>query len=509
MELSAEPTAPATHLEVVEVSKAFGGTQALDGVSLAIAAGSVHALVGENGAGKSTLAKIITGVFPMDQGQLLLRGTPVSFGSPRDALEHGVAVVAQELALVPQLTVAENVFLGVEPRRAGFVRDRELGARFRRLTASSGFDLPADTQAGSLPLASQQQVEILRALARNAELIVLDEPTAALSGRESEQLHEIVRSLARAGRTVVLVSHFLREVLELSDTVSILRDGRLVRTSRSREETEASLISGMLGRSFSRTFPSKQLPDAKAAVSLDVRNVSAPGVHDVSLQVRSGEILGLAGLVGAGRTELARAVYGAVPVTSGTVVVGQRSVSGGPAASIRGGVAMIPESRKEEGLVARRSVRENVSLASLSLVQRFGFVRRREESSVVGEALALVDVRAAPSDSVVTLSGGNQQKVLFARALLAKPSVLIADEPTRGVDVGAKRAIYELIAGLAADGVGVLLISSEIEEILGLAHRILVIRGGRAVAELEGDAMTEGNILAAAFATATPAAAAA
>ena len=509
MEQTAEPTAPVPHLQVAEVSKAFGGTQALDGVSLAIAAGSVHALVGENGAGKSTLAKIITGVFPMDQGQLLLRGTPVSFGSPRDALEHGVAVVAQELALVPQLTVAENVFLGVEPRRAGFVRDRDLGARFRRLTASSGFDLPADTPAGSLPLASQQQVEILRALARNADLIVLDEPTAALSGRETEQLHEIVRSLARAGRTVVLVSHFLREVLELSDTVSILRDGRLVRTSPSRDETEASLISGMLGRSFSRTFPAKQIADTNAAVALDVRNVSAPGVHDVSLQVRSGEILGLAGLVGAGRSELARAVYGAVPVTSGTVAVGQRSVSGGPAASIRGGVAMIPESRKEEGLIARRSVRENVSLASLSLVQRLGFVRRHKEATVVGEALTLVDVRAAPSDSVVTLSGGNQQKVLFARALLAKPSVLIADEPTRGVDVGAKRAIYELIAGLAADGVGVLLISSEIEEILGLAHRILVIRGGRAVAELEGDAMTEGNILAAAFATAAVAAPAA
>ena len=501
MEQTAEPIAPVPHLQVAEVSKAFGGTQALDGVSLAIAAGSVHALVGENGAGKSTLAKIITGVFPMDKGQLLLHGTPVSFGSPRDALEHGVAVVAQELALVPQLTVAENVFLGVEPRRAGFVRDRDLGARFRRLTASSGFDLPADTAAGSLPLASQQQVEILRALARNADLIVLDEPTAALSGRETEQLHEIVRSLARAGRTVVLVSHFLREVLELSDTVSILRDGRLVRTSPSRDETEASLISGMLGRSFSRTFPAKQIAAANAGVALDVRNVSAPGVHDVSLQVRSGEILGLAGLVGAGRSELARAIYGAVPVASGTVSVGLRSVSGGPAASIRGGVAMIPESRKEEGLVARRSVRENVSLASLSLVQRLGFVRRRKEATVVGEALTLVDVRAAASDSVVTLSGGNQQKVLFARALLAKPSVLIADEPTRGVDVGAKRAIYELIAGLAADGVGVLLISSEIEEILGLAHRILVIRGGRAVAELEGDAMTEGNILAAAFAT--------
>jgi simple sugar transport system ATP-binding protein/ribose transport system ATP-binding protein len=316
-----------------------------------------------------------------------------------------------------------------------------------------------------------------------------------------EQLHEIIRSLARAGRTVVLVSHFLGEVLDLSETISILRDGRLVRSGPATAETEASLIAGMLGRSFSRTFPAKQVPAPDSAVALEVVDLHGPGVNGVSLQVRSGEILGLAGLVGAGRSELARAVYGASSVTAGTVTLDGSAVAGGPATSVRRGMALIPESRKDEGLVLRRPVRENVSLATLPVLQRFGFVRRRTENARVRAALADVSATADPAVPVITLSGGNQQKVVFARALLSKPRVLLADEPTRGVDVGAKRSIYELITQLARDGVGVLLISSEIEEILGLAHRVLVMRGGKVVAELEGEAISEANILAAAFAT--------
>lgn len=496
-------TASPVHLQVADVSKAFGGTQALDGVSLAIAAGSVHALIGENGAGKSTLAKIIAGVFPPDAGQLFLRGTPVAFRSPRDALESRIAMVAQELALVPQLSVAQNVFLGVEPRSAGFVRESDLNQRFERLAADSKFDLGARAIAGRLPLAKQQQVEILRALARDAELIVLDEPSAALSGREVEQLHQIVRSLAAAGRTVVLVSHFLHEVLELADTITILRDGRLVRSGPSAGETEPSLISGMLGRSFSRTFPAKRLIDKRAAPVLEVHDLHAPGVHGVSLDLRPGEILGLAGLIGAGRSELAGAIYGATPSSAGTIRLGAAPLTGGPAASVQRGVALIPESRKEQGIVAHRPVGENVSLASLPSLQRFGFIRRRAEGSRVRAALDRVGARADPRVPVITLSGGNQQKVLFARALFSQPRLLIADEPTRGVDVGAKRSIYELLVEQASEGVAVLLISSEIEEILGLAHRVLVMRGGRITAELEGEAMTEANILAAAFATAT------
>jgi rhamnose transport system ATP-binding protein len=487
------------HLDVTGVGKSFGGTRALDDVSVVIQVGSVHAFVGENGAGKSTLGKIIGGVFPPDQGQLALRGEPVGFRSPREALERGIALVAQEVAVVPQRTVAENVFLGTEPRRYGFVRRRRLRQRFEQLVTAAGFEVPADAIVGRLPIAKQQQVEILRALARDAELIVFDEPTAALSAVEAQRFHEIVRGLTRSGRTVVLVSHVLREVLDLADTITVLRDGHVVRTGSASGETEDSLVAAMLGRSVGRTYPPKRPPAADAPVVLRVRGLSAPGVVDVSLELRAGEIVALAGLVGAGRSELARAIYGAVPAVAAERIAGTTRLPGTPRGSLDARVVMIPESRKDEGLMMRRPVRENVSLAGLSGLGRFGFVRRRLEAARVREAL----IRAATSSGLETtpaaLSGGNQQKLLFARALLARPDILLADEPTRGVDVGAKRDLYELLVGLAAKGVAILLISNEIEEILGLAHRVLVMRGGRLVAELARERLTEEAILAASF----------
>ncbi len=495
------------HLDIRGVGKSFGATRALDGVSVEVRAGSVHAFVGENGAGKSTLGKIVAGVFPPDQGQLVLRGTPVSFRSPREALERGIALVAQEVALVPQLTVAENIYLGTEPRRAGFVDRRRLLQLFERLAGETGFDLRADARVGRLSLAKQQQVEILRALAREAELIVLDEPTASLSAKEVERLHEIVRTLTATGRTVMLVSHFLPEVLELADTITVLRDGKVVRTNPATDDTEGTLIAAMLGRSFGRAYPTKRLPPADAPVALSIQDLLAPGVRGVSLDVRSGEIVGLAGLVGAGRSELARAIYGATPATAGHMSAGAVRLPGTPAGSLRAGVAMIPESRKDEGLLLRRPVRENVSLASLPAFGRLGFVQRRKERAQVGHALERVAGSPRLEAPAEALSGGNQQKLLFARALLAEPGVLIADEPTRGVDVGAKRDIYELLVNLAANGLAVLLISNEIEEILGLAHRVVVMRAGRLVAELSGAELTEEAILAAAFGTGSASAA--
>ena len=487
------------HLVIRGVGKSFGGTRALDDVSIEIKAGSVHAFVGENGAGKSTLGKIVAGVLVADQGQLVLKGKSVSFRSPREALDRGIALVAQEVALVPQRTVAENVFLGIEPQRAGFVDRGLLRRRFERLVADAGFDLSADAIVGLLPLAKQQQVEILRALARDAELMVFDEPTASLSVKEVERLHEIVRSLAKSGRTVILVSHFLTEVIELSDTITILRDGKVVRTSPAEEENEDRLIAAMLGRSVGRTYPAKQPPAADSPLALVVRDLTAAGVTGASLEVRCGEIVALAGLVGAGRSELARAIFGAVPSSSGEATSGMYRLSGTPAGSIRQGITMIPESRKDDGLMLRRSVRENVSLASLPALGRFGFVRRRMEKARVGAALGRVASESRLETQPVALSGGNQQKLMFARALLTEPRVLIADEPTRGIDVGAKRDLYELLVGLAASGVGILLISNEMEEILGLAHRVVVMRASRVVAELEGDQLTEEAILAAAF----------
>ena len=523
------------HVELRDISKSFGGTHALEGVSLAIGHGSIHAMVGENGAGKSTLGKIISGVHSPDHGQLLLAGEPVRFRSPRDAISRGVILIAQELATVPSLTVAENVFLGVEPRQAGFQNRRELRRRYTELAASVGFELDGDANVGRLRTADQQKVEILRALCRNAQLIVMDEPTAALSRPDAEALHLVVRQLARSGTTVVLVSHFLNEVLELADEVTILRDGRLVQTVPAAGQTEDSLLSAMLGRPLDAAFPPRRLVPADAPVLLSVRGLTAPGVNDVSFDLRAGEILGLAGLVGAGRTELARAVYRANRVRAGTVSVmgtadpagaagpagpagaagpadpagagpagpagaaGMVSVTGTPRTAMRAGLAMIPESRKEQGLLPGRSVAENVTLSSLAQISRAGIVRPRPERRAVRDMLTKVDVRGGQAVAASALSGGNQQKLLFARSLLRDPLVLIADEPTRGVDVGAKRAIYELLASLTGRGLGVLLISSDVEEILGLAHRVLVMRAGQIAAEFTGDAATEAAILGAAF----------
>ncbi|MGH2872727.1 MAG: sugar ABC transporter ATP-binding protein, partial [Solirubrobacteraceae bacterium] len=449
----------------------------------------------------STLGKIVAGALAPDAGTVLVDGAEVSFHSPREALVSGVAAIAQELLVVPRLSVAENVYLGVEPRHGAWVRRRALRRRYERLAAEAGFGLAADRAAGTMRIAEQQQVEIMRALARDARLIVMDEPSAALSGPDTDRLHEVIRTLAASGRTVLLVSHFLREVLELADTVTVLRDGRLIRTAPAADETEDSLIRAMLGRPLGAAFPPKVPSGSSAPVALQVSGLSAPGVSEASLRLRQGEILGIAGLIGAGRSELARAVFGADRRQAGTVTLtGGELRPRGPHGSLARGLAMIPESRKDQGLLLGRSVTENVSLANLGEFSRGGVVNRRAERAAAQQIMQRVQLRGATlSAPVATLSGGNQQKVLFARMLLRGPRVLIADEPTRGVDVGAKRAIYDLLVSLAAEGRGVLLISSELEEILGLAHRVLVMRRGRIVRELEGEQITEPAILEAAF----------
>ena len=512
--LTTVPQNQSTHVELADISKSFGGVRALDEVSLKVTRGSIHALVGENGAGKSTLGKIISGVLTPDRGQLLIETEPVTFHSPREAITRGIVLIAQELSVVPALSVAENVFLGTEPQKAGFVARRALRKKYAELAATAGFELAGDLRGRSLKTADQQKVEILRALSRNAELIVMDEPTAALSRPDAERLHEVIRRLAEGGTTVVLVSHFLREVAELADEVTILRDGRLVRTAPAAQETVETMLSAMLGRSLGTAFPARRPVMPEAKVVLEARNLSAPGVHNVSIKVKAGEIVGLAGLVGSGRTELARALCQAQRITAGTVATqsdqladagplrrwprpGRRST---PRTALRKGLAMIPESRKEQGLLLGRPIVENVSLASLGRLSELGLVRRTKERQAVTNVLGQVGVKVPTQQApVATLSGGNQQKALFARMLLAAPRVLVADEPTRGVDVGAKRAIYDLLTELAAEGLGILFISEDTEEILGLAHRVLVMRGGEIKAELTGDAMTEAAILAAAF----------
>jgi ABC-type sugar transport system ATPase subunit len=490
------------HVELRGVGKRFGGVQALSGIDLAIARGEIHGLVGENGAGKSTLGKIVAGVHRPDDGELWVDGRRASYFSPRGALADGLTLIAQEPTLVPYRSVAENVFLGVEPTRGGIVGRRALRTRWNRLVEDVGFDLPPDAPAGSLRVAEQQKAEVMRAVARNARLVVMDEPTAALTADESERLFETVRRLRERGTTIVYVSHFLAEVLALVDTVTVLRDGRMVRTSPAAGETPQSLIGTMLGRSIDVTFPEKSVPREDAPVVLSVRGLTRPpAVIDVSFDIRAGEILGLAGLIGSGRSEVARAIFGADRADRGEVWVdGSRVRVRSPRQGQRAGIVMIPEDRKAHGLLMLRSIVDNVTLPHLPAVTHAGVLDDRRERRSAVALMQRVDVRAkGPTARVSTLSGGNQQKVLFAKWLFETPRVFIADEPTRGVDIGAKRSIYELIQSLADQGMAVLLISSEHEEVLGLAHRVLVMRGGRIVDELHPETMSEGAIMRAAF----------
>ncbi len=492
-------------LELRGIGKRFGGVQALSGIDLTIEAGTIHALVGENGAGKSTLGKIIAGVHRPDEGELRFDGHRVDYRAPRNALKNGVTVITQEGALVPHRSVIENIFLGAETDVAGLVRGRAMRVRYRQLLEQVQLDLPAGVLVRTLSLSDQKKVEVLRALARNARVVVMDEPTAASTTDEAQQLFRIVRGLHERGATVVYVSHFLAEVLELADTVTVLRDGRVVRTSACAEESPEKLVAAMLGRTMELTFPSKSEPPADAPVVLSVRDLRRePAVNGVSFELRAGEILGLAGLIGSGRSELARAIFGADRRDQGELEVrGRAERLRSPRDAIAAGVVLLPEDRKAQGLWMKRSVADNVVLPYIGTLSHGGLLAERRARRTARTLMERVDVRAAgPLARVSTLSGGNQQKVLFARWLYRPPTVFLADEPTRGVDVGAKRAIYELIHSLASSGVGVLLISSEYEEVLGLAHRVLVMREGRLVAELEGDAMTEDALLNAAFGTA-------
>jgi len=437
-----------------------------------------------------------------NHGQVLVDGQPVHFRLPRHALSAGISTIAQELALVPARSVIENVFLGQEPRTFGVLRDRPLRAMFEELNASSGFALNPDARVGSLRTAEQQKVEILRAIARRSRLIIMDEPTASLTGDETERLLAIIAQLSASGTTIVLVSHFLDEVLRVSDDVSVMRDGRLVRTGIAADETEASLVSAMIGRELELAFPDRLPAPVDAPVLLEAIGLQRRGaIENVSLRIRAGEIVGLAGLVGSGRSEVARALFGADRIEAGEIRIdGRPARIRSPRDAARAGIAMLPESRKDQGLVMRRSVRENVTMATLRDFSVGGVVDVRRERLVVKERTAAVDVRARSIETpVINLSGGNQQKVLFAKWLVRRPKILIADEPTRGVDVGAKRQIHELIVRLASEGMGVLLISSEIEEVLGLAHRTLVLRSGQIVAEFDAEHATKEAVMAAAF----------
>ena len=470
------------------ISKRFGPVQALSGVSFTVRKGTVHALCGENGAGKSTLMKILAGVHHPDEGVIELNGTPVRFGTPLQALEAGISMIFQELDLAEDLTVAENIFLGAEPRGAlpFFLARRKAVAETEELAARYGFEVKANSVVASLSTGDCQIVELLKALRRKSKIIVMDEPTSSLSEGEAKRLFDVVRQLRAAGIAIVYISHRLEEVMNLADDISVLRDGKVVHSAPAAEMDIASIVHHMVGRELSEFFPQKDAEIGK--VRVEIKNLSsAEGVSGVSFEIRQGEIVGMAGLIGAGRTEVARAIFGVQPRTSGEIYIdGERADICSPAEAIRSGVAFLTEDRKRSGLCLELPCYWNVTLPNhdrLGMEFALNPTREAKEAARVGGQIKVK--WSGPYAPANSLSGGNQQKLLVARWLLAGSRFLIFDEPTRGIDVGAKREIYALLNALAKEGRAILLISSELPELFGVADRILVMRRGKLVGNLD------------------------
>jgi inositol transport system ATP-binding protein len=480
--------APDDLLEVRHVSKAYPGVVALADVSLRLRRGSVHALVGENGAGKSTLMKIIAGISRPDAGELRLEGHALRLDSPRQALASGIAMIHQELNLMPFMSVAENIWIRREPLNAlRLVRHGELRRRTRALLERLRMDIDPDVELRSLPIAGRQMVEIARALSHEPKLLIMDEPTSALTEREAQHLFEVIRALTAQGTGVFYITHRMEELAAIADEISVLRDGRHIASGAARDFTRDALIRMMVGRELAGLFPGAPLPRSELALSARALT-RGNEFHDVSFELHAGEILGVAGLIGSGRSALAAALFGLAPADSGTILIaGRETRIDAPPTAMAHGLALVTEDRKESGCFLGLSVLENLEIAVIGHdFVRCGFVRARAAREACGRMASELKVKTrALEERIENLSGGNQQKVLIGRWLLTRPRILILDEPTRGVDVGAKAEIHQLIARLAAQGAAVLLISSEMPEILGMSHRIMVMHEGRVTGILD------------------------
>ncbi|WP_369135641.1 sugar ABC transporter ATP-binding protein [Modestobacter sp. I12A-02662] len=499
--MSAQSAASPTLLEMHGIVKQFPGVRALDGVDLEVRAGEVHCLLGQNGAGKSTLIKVLAGAHQPDDGHITWDGAPVTLGDPQAAMTLGIATIYQELDLVSGLTVADNVFLGRERSRLGLTRPAQANKAAGELLTRLGHpEIRPTAEVGSLSAAQQQMVSMARALSQNARLIVMDEPSAVLDSEEVDHLFQVIRDLTDEGVAVVYISHRLEEIRQVGDRITVLKDGRTVATGLPVQDTPTrEVITLMTGRTIEYVFPPRRaLPEQEAAPLLEVAGLSLAGSFSgVEFDVRPGEVVGLAGLVGSGRSEILETIYGARKATTGTVKVGGRKLrSGDVAAAVSAGVGLAPEERKSQGLLLGDPVYQNISISSLSRFTRGGFLTGGPEKAAAREQVRALDVRPPDVDREVrTLSGGNQQKVVLARWLLRDCRVLLLDEPTRGVDVGARSEIYALIRALADRGVAVVVVSSEIPEVLGLADRVLVVADGAVVTSAPADELDEHKVL--------------
>lgn len=488
---------PNRFLEFENISKRFPGVQALDNISFGIQEGIVHALVGENGAGKSTLLKILSGLYKPDKGTVSLNNVPFNFQSTTDAIKAGIAVIYQELNLVPEMTVAENLLLGHMPNRFGWLDKKQLKAQALKQLVALEEEIDPSAKVGSLSIAQRQMLEIAKALMRDAKVIAFDEPTSSLSDREVKKLFSMIKELKRQGRVILYVSHRLQEIFEICDEVTVFRDGKLIETFTEMSKlTPDLLVNRMVGRSIHDIY--NYTPRAHGEPVLEVTGITGYGLAEpASFTVAKGEIVGIFGLVGAGRTELLKLVYGATKPKTGKIKIAGKEVKiKGPGQAIHHGVVFCPEDRKKEGIVAIRSVKENINISVRRLMAKFGFINEKQDQENARKFVDQLSIKTPSLSRLVRdLSGGNQQKVVLARWLSEKVRVILFDEPTRGIDVGAKSEIYSIILRLASEGMGVLVVSSELPEVLGITDRIIVMRQGKLQPPLSHDEATEEKLL--------------
>ncbi len=482
-------------LEVKNLHKRFPGVYAVKGVSFSIAPGEVHALVGENGAGKSTLMKMITGEYIPDEGEVYHNGALVKAKSVADSQKNGIAMIHQELAPLPDMTISENIFLGQEIMKGKFLNHREMDRRTAEILKEYGMEFDPRTKVRKLSVAQIQMLEIIKAVRRNADVIIMDEPTSSLADEETKKLFEIIADLKAKQVAIIYISHRLEEILKITDRITVLRDGEYIKTVPASGVTQGELIEMMVGRTLDNRYPKEEVPVGRPV--FEVRNLCRKGVfEDISFTVKAGEILGFCGLVGAGRSEIMNAIFGLDKLDSGQIFVDGREIKvKGPQDAIANKIAMVSEDRKIYGLVLNRSIKENISLPNLAEHHKSLFINKAKEVREVKEYEAALNIKCANIDVAAgTLSGGNQQKVVLAKWLLSQPKVLILDEPTRGIDVGAKFEIYKMMGELAKKGMAIIMISSELPEVMGMSDRILCVSGGKITGEYNRGDILSGKV---------------